>query len=201
MTMTRRVTGGAQTPGHGRKRRWPLVVGCALALGALTGCGDSTRQLLGLDKNVPDEFKIINRAPLSLPPDFALRPPDPGATRPQEATIGQRAVAAVTGVTPSNTDSSDSPGEAALMKHFGSERADPNIREVVNKESSVLANADQDFLDKLMFWRKQEDTSPVVDAPREAQRLRENAALGKSPEDGDTPTIRRRKKALLEDIF
>jgi hypothetical protein len=52
-----------------------------------------------------------------------------------------------------------------------------------------------------MFWRTPEDRSPVVDAPREAQRLRENAALGKPVDDGETPTIQRRKKALLEGIF
>jgi hypothetical protein len=41
----------------------------------------------------------------------------------------------------------------------------------------------------------------VVDPQAEAQRLRENQALGKPVTDGDTPIIRRRKKGALEGIF
>ena len=34
----------------------------------------------GLDKRPPDEFTVYSRAPLSLPPNYDLRPPgDPGA--------------------------------------------------------------------------------------------------------------------------
>jgi hypothetical protein len=190
---------------------WGQIACAALALVVLTGCGD-TRKMLGLDKQTPDEFKIINRAPLSLPPDYALRIPDPGAVRPQEQTIPQRAMAAITGTPVSATataqtasaaaaDPAASAGEEALMKHYGADRALTDIRQVVTRENSVLTAEDQTFLDSLMFWRSEEDRSPVVDAPREAQRLRENAALGKPVDDGETPTIQKHKKAFLEGIF
>ena len=188
---------------------WGRIACASLALVVLTGCGD-TRKMLGLDKQTPDEFKIINRAPLSLPPDYALRIPEPGAVRPQEQTIPQRAMAAITG-TPVNAtapaaaapaaDPAATAGEQAFEKQFGAERALPDIRQVVQRENSALTAEDQTFLDSLMFWRSPEDRSPVVDAPREAQRLRENAALGKPADDGETPTIQKRKKALLEGIF
>jgi Protein of unknown function (DUF3035) len=184
----------------------------ALAVGLLAGCGSDTRKMLGLDKTSPDEFKIVSRAPLSLPPDYALRPPEPGAVRPQEQTIPQRALAAVTGnaVTPASApaDGSTAPaadklsvGESALLTHAGAQQADSQIRETVDRETSSLMDANNTFLDHLMFWRSPEDTSPVVDPQRESQRLRENAALGKPVDDGETPTIQRRKKALLEGIF
>jgi len=174
------------------------------AAALLAGCGDSTRKVLGLDKNVPDEFKIVSRAPLSLPPDYALRPPEPGAVRPQEQTIPQRAVAAVTGVANNNggfSTSGQSVGETALLAHAGAGQADPNIRETVNREVSSLVAENTTFLDHLMFWRTPEDPSTVVDPQKESDRLRENAALGKPVDDGQTPTIKRRKKALLEGIF
>jgi hypothetical protein len=188
-----------------RRSIWGQITGAVLALAVLSGCG-STRQMLGLDKQTPDEFKIINRAPLSLPPDYALRIPEPGAVRPQEQTIPQRAIAAITGtpvsaVAPSGNPAGADPGEAAFTKQFGADRAMPDIREVVERENSVLTAEDKTFLDSLMFWRSSEDRSPVVDAQREAQRLRENAALGKPVDDGETPTIQKRKKALLEGIF
>ncbi len=175
----------------------------AVAMTVLAGCGD-TRKMLGLDKQAPDEFKIVSRAPLSLPPDYALRPPEPGAVRPQEQTIPQRAVAAVTGVANNNggfSNSGQSDGEQALLSHVGTKQADPNIRETVNRETSALIAENTGFMDHLMFWRGPDDPSAVVDAQKEADRLRQNAALGKPADDGQTPTITRRKKAFLEGIF
>jgi Protein of unknown function (DUF3035) len=184
-----------------RSRGWARLAVAALAVALLGGCGGDTRKMLGLDKTTPDEFKIVSRAPLSLPPDYALRPPDPGAPRPQEQTIPQRAVAAVTGAAPAAPTGSLSAGESALLTHAGAGQVDPKIREVVDRENSTIVTANTTFMDHLMFWRTPEDPSPVVDATKESQRLRENAALGKPVDDGQTPTITRRKKALLEGIF
>jgi len=186
---------------HGIGARLVIV---ASAMAVLAGCGDSTRKMLGLDKQAPDEFKIVSRAPLSLPPDYALRPPEPGAARPNEQTIPQRAVAAVTGVANNNggfSNSGQSVGETALLAHAGAAQADPNIRETVNRETSSLIAENTTFMDHLMFWRTPEDPSSVVDAQKESDRLRENAALGKPVDDGQTPTIKRRKKGVLEGIF
>ena len=56
-----------------------------LALG-VSGC-ESTRETFGLNKQAPDEFQVVSRAPLSLPPDFTLRVPEPGASRPQHQAL------------------------------------------------------------------------------------------------------------------
>jgi hypothetical protein len=61
------------------------------ALALLAGCGEEMRKSFGLGKNAPDEFAVVRRAPLSLPPDFALRPPQPGAVRPQEGLVSDQA--------------------------------------------------------------------------------------------------------------
>ena len=52
-----------------------------------------------------------------------------------------------------------------------------------------------------MFWREEVPPGRIIDADAEAKRLRENAALGKPVTAGETPTIERKKKALLEGIF
>tara|TARA_B100001179_G_C18519824_1_gene372262 strand:+ start:341 stop:982 length:642 start_codon:yes stop_codon:yes gene_type:complete len=46
----------------------------------LTACGSggNVRQTLGLNKSAPDEFKVVSRPPLSVPPEFFLEPPRPG---------------------------------------------------------------------------------------------------------------------------
>jgi hypothetical protein len=46
----------------------------AAAIIALAGC-DSFRSSLGLDRHVPDETQVVARPPLTLPPDYSLRPP------------------------------------------------------------------------------------------------------------------------------
>lgn len=56
----------------------------------LCGCADM-KQMIGMDQAMPDEFAVESRAPLTVPPDFDLRPPEPGAPRPQEKTAEQQA--------------------------------------------------------------------------------------------------------------
>src|SRR5690349_16233907 len=72
-----------------RARNASLVGACLLLL-VLSGCG-GMRAVLGMDQVGPDEFAVESRAPLLIPPDFNLRPPQPGATRPNEVTAAERA--------------------------------------------------------------------------------------------------------------
>jgi hypothetical protein len=189
----------------GSRGQVALVPCLALLAGlALSGCTDA-RKALGYDKSPPDEFRVVSRAPLSLPPDYALRPPAPGASRPQDQTSPQQARQALlgAGAAPSRPalPATASAGEGALLAKVGSPRNDPRIRELVDRESVALADADRTFFDRLVFWQKPPEPGSVVDPQREAQRLRENQALGRTATDGDTPTIRRRKKGALEGIF
>ena len=55
-----------------------FVVGFATIAG-LSGCGDRSGNILGFEKSAPDEFAVVKRAPLTLPPEYGLRPPRPGA--------------------------------------------------------------------------------------------------------------------------
>ena len=45
----------------------------------------------GLTRDAPDEYTVTTRAPLSMPPDYNLRPPRPGSPRPQEQSERQQA--------------------------------------------------------------------------------------------------------------
>src|SRR5206468_6495233 len=56
----------------------------------IAGCSDFKKSI-GLEPTLPDEFAVESRAPLTLPPDFELRPPSPGAPRPQEKASNQQA--------------------------------------------------------------------------------------------------------------
>ena len=74
----------------GRRALLAWGVLCSTAVSLLPGCTDMKRAI-GLERTSPDEFAVESRAPLTMPPDFELRPPQPGAARPQEKSSGQQA--------------------------------------------------------------------------------------------------------------
>ena len=184
--------------------RAAVVVGLSVIV--LSACSD-TRRALGYDKAPPDEFTVVSRAPLSQPPDFSLRPPTPGAPRPQEGTVRDQAKGALMG-SHANGGANGGGGfgdrsqaEQLLLTKAGADKLEPDIRRKVNEETTKLIEGGNGFTDKILFWQEKPPPGEVVDASKEAKRLRENAASGKPPTDGGTPEIVRRKKGWLEDIF
>ncbi|MCH7793842.1 MAG: DUF3035 domain-containing protein [Proteobacteria bacterium] len=184
------------------------IAGAISLILALSAC-EGVRDQLGLNKQSPDEFRVISRAPLSLPPDFTLRPPEPGIPRPQEGTATQQARKAVFRLEQPKTQPLNERvkadgrtlGELSLLKAAGADQIDPGIRRTINLETQQLNAESEDFIDALIFWRDKETPGRVVDAAAETKRLRENAALGKAVTAGETPTIERKSKALLEGLF
>lgn len=176
------------------------VVALAGVLGLAACSGDELTRTFGLTRDAPDEFQVTTRAPLSMPPDFTLRPPRPGAARPQELSGSQQAEAALV---PDSINAaaprSSSPGQEALVAAAG-RPAPANIRAEVNSDSA-MDTPSRSFADRLMFWRPATPAGTVVDPAREAQRLRQNSALGQSVETGDTPIIQRRRAGLFSGLF
>lgn len=196
-------------------RKFVLAV-LAVALPALAGGCSSVKEQLGLTKQSPDEFKVVSRAPLSMPPDYNLRPPTPGAPRPQEGTTRDQAANAVfqysgNGSTlqpdqippigEGESETAQSSGESALLQSAGASGVDPNIRQVVDSETTADEADSRTLADTLVFWRDPEPYGDVVDPAAEQKRLQENAALGKPTTEGETPVIVRKKRGMLEGIF
>jgi len=200
-----------------------IRVGCLLGLTVwLAGCGANSQvgQVLGFEKTTPDEFAVVKRAPLTLPPDYGLRPPKPGATRPQAVSPrsdAKKSLLSALSKTPASGSETRSAArrakhaqinaqakgrsssEVALLKRSGALGVDPKIRQTLNRESVNSSNVEEESLvDKLLFWQddKQQTGSQnatIINAEAEARRMRENAALGKSTTAGQTPTIRRKE--------
>ena len=161
------------------KRHYPLLILAAVASTGLAACNGNQAGVMAAQ--VPDEFLVLARAPLVVPPDYALRPPTPGEPRPQElnpeatarsALIGQRNAVTSTG----------SAGERALMLAAKADQADPRIKEVVDDEQGDLAHKSEGFANWVMFWNKDQPAtqarpssglSTALDPEAEARRLRE----------------------------
>lgn len=189
-----------------KKNSWVLVfVGAAMMLG---GC-EKTREMLGQTKSAPDEFAVYSRAPLSLPPDYGLRPPSPGTARPQSVdptdTAQQVLVRQAGGKVPTQLARKETikmtPGLKALLDEAGAFDVDPNIRTIINRETSIIGEEDQTFAEKILFWNSVTEYGTIVDAKKESDRIRQNQALGEAITAGETPIIERKKRALLEGLF
>ncbi len=169
---------------------------------ALTACSN-VRDQLGLTKKPPDEFTVVRKAPLVLPPNFNLRPPTPGAPQDRSPAATELARRALTGNRTGQTAAAPSAGEQALLRQAGTSRAEPNIRKVLLAETTQLSEKDKTLVERLIFWRDPNvEDEDILDPAAESRRLRE-ASLNRGNTDlaGETPTIRRRGRSLLGGFF
>ena len=155
-----------------------LTLAASAAL-AVSAC-DSIKQGIGLTKVVPDEFVTVSTAPLSVPPEYGLRPPAPGQPRPQELAPESAARQILLGQRQAVTRT---PGEQVLVAQAGADQADPLARYVVDDEFGDIAHKDESFANRLMFWRKDDASTQAptvrqtsegqttIDATTEAARL------------------------------
>ncbi|WP_225206997.1 DUF3035 domain-containing protein [Novosphingobium huizhouense] len=120
---------------------------CLLALGsgALSACGAGGSLF---NRSRPDEFAVTRQAPLVVPPDFALMPPNPGAPRPQDVDSSKQALDALFGgPAPRSAIETDALGKAgASAVGIRSTVGDPQTRTVAKGASvqSILAAPEGD---------------------------------------------------------
>ena len=135
-----------------------------------------------------------------MPPDFSLRPPRPGAPRPMEQSERTQAEEALVPQTALGTpQAGDSPGQEALVQAAGP--APPQPDPPAGRRGRPAAAGQNELRQQAAVLADAAAAGIVVDPQKEAQRLRENAALGESPDTGDTPIIQPRKKGWLEGLF
>lgn len=145
----------------------------------LVGC-TSTSKALGLKKEAPNEFNILTKAPLVVPPEYNLRPPRLGESSYENNYSQIAAREALIG----DVDSAEpTEGEVMLMTKAGVGRANPEIRIEIDGQNSVERKT-EGFANRVMFWRdgqavNEEGEIAPLDPEAEAQRVRSiNAATG-----------------------
>lgn len=89
-----------------------IVLASAITM-LLSGCTDRL-----FARVRPDEFAVQRQAPLYVPPDYSLTPPQPGTPRPATRSTQQDALAAMFG-----GEASKSPVENAALRKAGTPEA------------------------------------------------------------------------------
>jgi hypothetical protein len=180
----------------------------------LAACGQgSVQNALGLGKRSPDEFAVVSRAPLILPPDYGLRPPGPGESRPGVDTPSEQARQSLVAQAPQpsagleqdvvsaafdQTSPVESSGERALLAQATSTPTDPNIRRKIDEENMQLAQVEQELFTRLVNWRDPSTLGATIDPAAETQRIRTNRIEGKPVTEGDSPVITQRRQSVLQ---
>ncbi len=168
-----------------------LLASAAISLGAC----DKTREQFDFSKKAPDEFAVVRRAPLEMPPDFkTIQAPRPGAQRPQEKAtdaLARQAILGETAAPDEPTSTSTSTGESVLLQKTGAANASPAIRATVDRETEEIAKEQSPGIDKIKKWVGQDVEPPakLVDPVAEVNRIKQNRAQGKPITTGKTPTI------------
>lgn len=163
----------------------------------LSAC--SVRESLGLGRSPPDEFAVVDRPPLSMPPDFGLRPPVPGAVRPQEVDPGVHASSSLFGGAekPTEARGTVSAAEKALLEQTGADKASPDVRSTINNEATGKMDVSPHLVDELLWWKKGEKPGVTVDAEAEAERIKAAKEKGEPLNKSATPVIERDKSGWL----
>ena len=146
-------------------RKFVVVAAIAGAV-LVSGCGKS-----GFDRARPDEFAVARQAPLVIPPDFALIPPQPGAARTQGANPQALALDALFGTAPRSAS------EAAVVDQAGGAGAvAPGIRSAVGDPQTNVVE-------------KGQTTRDIVAAPEgDGQGARAVAGAGAPAAPAPAPT-------------
>ena len=108
------------------KKFWFLTF-CAVCV--LSACTQSTKQKLGLAKQAPNEFMVVSKPPLSLPPEYDLRPVEEMKHTPVDMSVRTDGMSA---------------GEKELMANIQAENSEEDIKSKIDAELKELKQAHED---------------------------------------------------------
>jgi hypothetical protein len=207
-----------------------------MTLLTLAACeGGEVKESLGLNRESPDEFVVVSRPPLSVPPEFTLLPPEPGAVREgaRSADVARSvllddtnvkeegaeiesefqsefgtlktlkipATRSETAVLPVSSSDAGTPGDSIFLNKAGAEKADPLIRRKLGADDRNPPPEKEEAATLYDSLVGKEQGEPVVDAKKEAERLRTNKEKGKKLNEGDVPTADEKPKSVIDSLF
>lgn len=156
------------------------LVALLAAATAASGCAGLSRAV-GATRTAPDEFRVMTHAPLTLPPDYNLRPPRPGEARPGENDAAAEARVALFG---ENVGQEASQGERTFIAAAGATAANDTIRETIDFESQSVVRRNRGFVDNLLAFNGSGAPAAPLNAEQEQRRLADEEAVRRATGGG-----------------
>ncbi len=177
-----------------------------LTLLAVAACsGGNVRESIGLKKNAPDEFRVLSNAPLAMPPEFTLRPPMPGAKRPQETNLEQQARDVLFNSSAQSNAAGVSKSESIFLSRADAQSANSEIKHLLEQEEVAATTVEKKkgFFDKVASFAniKGDKADPVVSSAKEKDRIAENKKEGKPANEGEVESVQPSSGGLLNKVF
>lgn len=184
---------------------WAALAAMAVSL---AGC-DSVREAAGLTKDSPDEFAVVTKAPLIIPPDYNLTPPKPGAAPTNQVSPTEDAEDTLYGQqqTATTAQGSVSSGEQQLLSKAGAANANSMIRQKIAADNRAMQASDESFTNQLLFGAGSDHSQGTqLDADAEKKRLDEGGTGGATsaapaPSTDDTTPTQKDSGGWFDDIL
>ncbi len=165
-------------------KRFALIGLAMVAVGSTAACSTASG---------PNEFLVLSKPPLTVPPEYNLRPPAPGQARPQELSPEAQARVAVFGV---DFGATASDGEKLFVRAAGGDAVDRTVRAQVDFDNAQTLRKNRGFADMVLnFGGTQRE--PLIDPAAEAERLRVEAAAVKDITGGGDVVIQPKQTSKL----
>lgn len=177
-----------------------LLTACVLV--SLSACGgESVKETLGINRSAPDEFRVVSRPPLSIPPQFDLRPPSATAESPTVVPADKQAQSILTGSEISETKRRSSSSGSQFLKNIGVDEADPSVRETLVKQRIAEQEKQSDSGWFSLLSSRKDKNATLVDAKSEAERIQKNKEANKPITEGETPQVKEKDRGIIGEIF
>lgn len=152
-----------------------LMVGISVvAMGGLLASCSSVKKEIGVGRNSPDEFAVVTRTPLTLPPEYELTPPkDESEIEAGANKIQEQAKSLMFNTDVQIVSSETSASEAALLQQAGVGEADETIRKLVDREAGQVDINDPYLGRRLLGFNSPVEKGEALDPVEEMQRFNE----------------------------
>ena len=177
-----------------------FILTCIILL--LNSCG-GVKEKIGIIQKAPDEFQVYESKPLSVPPNFELRPPAEGEILTNEKDEN------IIFSTENNMGENLTLSDEILLISLGEKEIEKNIRKIINDENSIQ-EVDKSLLDKIInfepiFEGKKNKESEIINAVEEKKRIEDLKSDIKSIEtnleDTENNNETDEEKSFLDNIF
>lgn len=173
------------------------LAGLGLAIMATSGCGKDGNPFA---PPPPDEFAVIKRKPLQMPPRLGLPQPNPGAPSPLDIDPNREAEIALLGrPLPERTTQSVSTSEQVLLRSADAASASSDVRVQLEQEEAETGPYEPPTVFELlgMSGPGGEDDPSRLNPEQEARRLQAEGVI--APSDPDAPPPEAEEQVSAED--
>lgn len=148
-----------------------LLLTAGVSALALSACSS-----IAGERRTPDEFRVVTKAPLSVPPEYSLRPPPAGQAQPAEVLQSSDATTSFGQDFGQNASAS----EKLLISRAGAIAVNPIIRSQIDFEEAGIIRKGTSFSDRVLFWRGSEEE--IADAESDSATGGESVTIERSGE-------------------